>query len=968
MPVWEVFTYGNGEFLAMVFNAVVALMGDGDFVTLMRLAGIVGLIWVSLKAGLFRTQVEWTWLIWFVLIYGVLFVPKVDVVVVDRLDNNQTRVVANVPYGLGVFAGAASKIGDWFTRGTETVMTLPDDMKYHRNGMVFGSSLVQAASQFEITDGRLKGNMSEFMRQCVFYDVLFRRYTWTELLEADDTWQFIKENTAENARAFAYVHANGTQQIYACKTGAETVLETDWTAEITRAASLYGVRFNKHLSMADASAKLMADLPTSYDYLAGISRSGGDIIRANMMANSFRRAFGNAASATDANAAAQDFALAQAEQQQRSTYAVMGQLAAKFLPLLKNIYEGILFGMFPFLFLIFMLPIGVKIFLSYLKNVIWLQLWAPLYAILNLLMTLYASKASAAAAAQLGGQALSLATHSGLAAVNADIAILAGYMGMSIPLIAYGLVSGGQMALTQFASQVGAVAQSAAQQAGAAASTGNINLANLGAYNTGMFKYDTNAMTNYGQGGWNRSDGAAVTNARDGSEYLSKAAQNVGASLDIGATVSHAKNNTLAHLDQATQSAGRQYADGLASNLGKSLDMSRSTGWGTTKSDGWSEQDSTAYKEMSERAQTLSSELQEKHGFTKEQADKVVHQAYADASVGIDSSKSLAGKVFAGATGISGQAKAGVKTYGEHGDIDKVTDAYETARKSAESDVGRRGVEALKNYATNTSVQNTETGSNSLGSSLRADLQDTVRHEQTWQAARTRQTQAQEAVQRLESSDRTAAATLMYEFMGDLNKSGYAYRDQLTATGNESKLAAAAQEWYSQKYILGADGFDAAKAGANFAMNPGSGQMGNATATEVDRRLGSSGEAVADAAADAQNKVRGPGSVTGANVRAEDTVLHKPLSAGSPYAGAGALGMDASKLGQIPLTDRSDLTNFKQGVAQEADPVTGKGTRAIAEDEAKQQGATGVATGLVEETIGKGRHETEGLRPANWKK
>lgn len=98
------------------------------------------------------------------------------------------------------------------------------------------------------------------------------------------------------------------------------------------------------------------------------------------MADSFRRAFGNAASATDANAAAQDFALAQAEQQQRSTYAVMGQLAAKFLPLLKNIYEGILFGMFPFLFLIFMLPIGVKIFLAYLKNIIWLQLWAPLYA------------------------------------------------------------------------------------------------------------------------------------------------------------------------------------------------------------------------------------------------------------------------------------------------------------------------------------------------------------------------------------------------------------------------------------------------------------------------------------------------------------------------------------------------------------------------------------------------------------
>jgi hypothetical protein len=116
MPIWEIYTYGNGEFLAMIFNGIVALLGDSNFTTLMRLAGIFGLMWVSLKSALFRGPVEWTYLIWFVLIYGVLFVPKVDVLIVDRLENNQPRVGANVPWGLGTFAGATARIGDWFTR------------------------------------------------------------------------------------------------------------------------------------------------------------------------------------------------------------------------------------------------------------------------------------------------------------------------------------------------------------------------------------------------------------------------------------------------------------------------------------------------------------------------------------------------------------------------------------------------------------------------------------------------------------------------------------------------------------------------------------------------------------------------------------------------------------------------------------------------------------------------------------
>lgn len=946
MTTWSIYTYGNGPFLVEVFNGVVAIMGDNNFTTLMRIAGLFGLYWVAVKAALFRTSVEWTYLIWFVLIYGVLFVPKVNVAIVDRLDNSATTVVANVPLGLGAFAGAISEIGDWLTGTTEAVMSLPDNLKYQQDGVVFGSNLIDAASQFEITDPTFSANMSEFMHQCVFYDVLLHRYTWKQLLDAPDTWSFIVANTASNSRAFAYTDATGAQQILPCQSGAQNQLTNDWNTEIQNAAKLYGLRYYSGMkatsipNMSAASAQLLSDLPVSYDYLAGISKSGGDIIQANMMANIFQRSFHNAAAAADAGAAAQDFATAQAEQQQRTTYQVMGNLASKFLPLVKNIYAGLLYGMFPFLFVLFMLPIGVKIFGSYLKNIVWLQLWAPLYAILNLLMTLDARSHSMAAAAQLSGQALSLATHSGLATVNADTAILAGYMGMSIPIIAYGLVSGGQMAMSQFASHVAAVAQSAAQQAASSATTGNISLSNLGAYNTGMFRYDTSPTTEYGTGHINRADGGAVSMARDGATYLSKAGQQLGATLDVGATEQLARTQGLKTMQQAVHTQAENYSHATAAALDTGMNMTRSSGWGTKASDGWNSQQATAYKDMYEHANQIADKMVHQLGMSKTQADRIVTEAYAQAQVGIgvSSSKSIEGEIVKATTGISANASASVGTRitGQHAKSAEISELANEIHNSAQSETVKHGIEALRQYATNHSIDHSQTGSHTLSGSMASDLKRMEQAGTQYTAARSRVTQAESAMQRLSSSDRTGRANLMYEFMQDLQSSGYSRTgmftgDGITGTGREAALSRAAEEWYVQKYVNGESGAVAARTGAEMALNPGHGQAGTAVGDPVQARLldqaaqGADNPVAAVNAADQANRAHMPGvhTVDAAGRRYEGSVLYHPDT------GAAANGLFASTLGQPPLTSHSDMERQQHAIERQADTQLGAGPNAV---------------------------------------
>ncbi len=200
---WEVFTYGGGEFLRLVFNGVAAVTDNGGYVTALKMTAVIGLLWVLIEGAFKLRAMNLQWLLGVILIYNGFMVPKVDIVLTDRIDPTQSSVVANVPLGLGAVAGTASLVGDWLTRAYETVFSLPNDLRYQENGMLFGQYLVEASTRFEITDSRLAANVSEFWQSCVFYDILLGLYDWDDLFVAPDLWAFIRTNTSVS-RSFVY--------------------------------------------------------------------------------------------------------------------------------------------------------------------------------------------------------------------------------------------------------------------------------------------------------------------------------------------------------------------------------------------------------------------------------------------------------------------------------------------------------------------------------------------------------------------------------------------------------------------------------------------------------------------------------------------------------------------------------------------------------------------------------------------
>jgi TraG-like protein, N-terminal region. len=475
---FDVYTFGGGAYYQEIFNGVAAIMGSGDYMTLLKMGLMVGLLAVLIRAGYKGTLIDFPWFIYSMLLFYAAFIPKANVIITDRVDPSQSSVVQHVPLGLAATAGIANSIGYWLATEFDSTFSLPNDLDYSQHGLLFGNSLIDAASHFEINDPRLAGNMSEFWQQCVFYDILLHLYTMTDLSTAPDMWSFIKGHTSV-ARAFSYTPATGPAQILVCRTGANNQLDQDLNNDLPQLYQLYGTQLVRASTTQQAVSQFQAALPTAYSYLANVSDSAKQIMMQNVLANSMQRGVQEWAARAGAPAAAVAYGLARAEQERRSTYTVLGALAEKMLPIVQSLIEAAVYAIFPLIFVGMLMPGGGMVVIAYLRILAWITLWNPLYAILHLAITVF-SRIAAGNYSMLadGTHALTMSTYTGLGHVMSDYAIFAAYLSLSIPVIAYYLVAGGGAVLASATSRITGGFEGPAAQASNEATSGNIGLGN----------------------------------------------------------------------------------------------------------------------------------------------------------------------------------------------------------------------------------------------------------------------------------------------------------------------------------------------------------------------------------------------------------------------------------------------------------------------------------------------------------
>ena len=636
----EIFTVGGGDYLVNVFQAVAAWTGNGGYKSLLQVVMVMGL---GLSAITLAFNQDWrAWINWFLgatLIYSCLMVPRLDVHVTDRLNPSLAPAnVSNVPLGLALMASFTSQVGDYLTGSAEVVFGLPGDLNYSKNGMIYGARLYDATRSLRISDPEFAANLDEHFRQCVFYDVLLGRYSMKELAETGDIWATIAPGSQARAQRFLTRDATSGQvssNIVTCREAYDT-LNAQWTGLVDAMGSVFGRQLYPNQTAALAKAKLFADLPVAYQYLTGVSANATEIFKQTLTINAMGQAM-HSMSGSSGTGNVDVYAQTRADIQTERTYGSIASNAMKWVPLLNVVLTVLFYALFPVLFPLFLLPkTGPVALKGYVTGFFYLAAWGPLFVILHM-MLMY--KGAADMSAVTGSNGLSLASFTGMADVNSDIGLLAGYLIASVPFLAGG-VAKGAMAISHHATSYLNPSQNAAEEAAREASTGNVSLGNTSFENssvlTRQFAQGTIAPSfTYGapQTRTFSDTGAMTTSFPDGSydqiptssyPFTPTLGQEFTARLSTMASQARANSETYANVaTESTASAVTNFRE-LRDQFSRGASFESATG--TSNSDSIQ----TAFSEVDQ----ASTNLQRQFGLSRRAADDITVSWFLNGEAG----------------------------------------------------------------------------------------------------------------------------------------------------------------------------------------------------------------------------------------------------------------------------------------------------------------------------------------------
>lgn len=472
--VLEFFAYWNGEQIRDLFEAVVALTSGGDYLGLLKSVMLLGFLCVITVCALrYRGIDAMSFVFAVVIFYTVTLVPKVDVNIRDDRAGT-VYVVQNVPLGIAFMAGTTSHVGHWLTQSFENVFTAVDAERFSRFGMVFPQRAVSAllAAGPVTPQGRLL--VGDFNRYCVVPELVDYPEKIDALTQSGNLWQTITQAGWLNpARRTPDLDNNWI----GCDEAAVVIENHLNTVEVPA--------IERHLAMklipdsVDASNLILRVLPQSESLLLGISRSLSTSIKHSVFMNTLGEDIANvAALANHPLAMASNLAKSQGNLASEINYRTMAQIAKDALPKVRNALEFVILASFPLVF-IMMIALGhmsMMLLRSYLTLLIWIQLWAPISAVMNYLMVTVDAHPMNQIIAEYGANTVFAANL--IREFGASSQAIAGFLTIMAPIIAFAIAKGSDMATAQLAGSIMAPAQNAAQSQGAGLASGSINLGN----------------------------------------------------------------------------------------------------------------------------------------------------------------------------------------------------------------------------------------------------------------------------------------------------------------------------------------------------------------------------------------------------------------------------------------------------------------------------------------------------------
>lgn len=508
----EIYTIYGGGMWKTAFDAVVTLIGSNTFSTLMRMAGIFAVLAVMMTFIKQRNPMVFVqWLAIFMLINTILVVPKRTVQVIDISDPAAVWKTDNVPVGLAAIASLTTSIGFKLATLYDTLMARPDSVTYSKTGMLFGSQIVADTSDFTTQNPELALMLPDYVENCVIGDILLNhKYTVNQLLNSTDPLGLITSQPSPLRGIFKTT--SSTREFLTCRDAAiqiRTLANTEANTTSATFTMLTRRIFGNRVNGASLLANAMSE---SYGYFYAGGMSAAQIMKNNITNSAVRQGVKGFAARSSDTANLLNLATENSATKQRLSWAAGNALATRTLPFAQSLLMLILVCLFPLMIALAASNhslFGLNTLKIYVGGFIYFQMWPVMFAILNYASNFWLQS-------KTGGTALVLANTDVVALQHSDVANLAGYLSLSIPVLAFFLTKGAAAIGSQVAGSV--LSSAAFGSAGVAATTadGNWSFNNMSMDNVNQNKMDTNLVQRQGQQTWQADNGSTQTQTAGG--------------------------------------------------------------------------------------------------------------------------------------------------------------------------------------------------------------------------------------------------------------------------------------------------------------------------------------------------------------------------------------------------------------------------------------------------------------------
>lgn len=451
--MWTYYSIGDATFLVQVLNAVALVTQTGDFIAMAKVGLLLGAFSVALQAlfkpgqGIAFQQVFVSWLM-----FACLFMPKTTVVVED-VYSGQTLVVNNVPLGVGVAGSVISTIGLSLTQQFDTAFSTPAMTRYG-----FADSLqllMQVREQLTSHTGLQQANKvngsniheawRQYIKECTLIGIDVEQTTADAIAHTTDPTAALRFDSSVYVTE---VTLNHHTQVLTCSEAYAQLTNITQSQYLPRVRQALSASLGTH-SATDADTELRNAL----NHLGLTSVSTQQFMLASVLAPIYQQSVVDKHQQLHAFNAA--LMVEQAAQQRQVQWAAEQSVFQRIVRPMMTFFEGFIVAITPMMaFVVTLGATGINMVGKYLLMLIWIQLWMPILAIINLYLHLAATKKLSALAYYADMPSSSFAGIHAMDSVLQTWLATGGMLASSVPAISLLLVYGSAITATHLAGRL----------------------------------------------------------------------------------------------------------------------------------------------------------------------------------------------------------------------------------------------------------------------------------------------------------------------------------------------------------------------------------------------------------------------------------------------------------------------------------------------------------------------------------